>query len=247
MRRFSQLLMAIAAIHVMAMTLAAGTITATVTGLVAYGQVEMSLDNGAWENHYAGLISLTRTGGTADVDLLPDPVNFVAFCVEPREGISLNQTYTWEQAPMTSAPTGLGGMTELQATQLRMLMALAFPNFSSNITGLQAAAIQIAIWEIVEETSGTLDVTTGSIRFRNPTVSNSLTFAQSLLDQVVDGAPELLNIEIMIHQSHQDLMFQSAFTPGGEENPIPEPATVSMFGLGLIALGMARRKMTANR
>lgn len=235
-----QVLMALIFVAAFAGSLAAGTITARVDGLVAYGQVEMSLDGGAWKNNYAGLIRLVRTGGTSDLELFPDDSNFVAFCVEPREGITLNQTYTWEDGPMTAAPTSLGGMTVVQANQLRVLMGLGYPSFLGPITALQAAAVQVAIWEIVEEKSGTLNVYDGSIKYRKPSIAGMLDLAQSLLDQVNSLPPTLTNLRLITSQTNQDLMIQVAGQEG--DTATPEPATLSMLGLGLFALGMAKRK-----
>lgn len=222
--------------------LRAGTIEARVDGLVAYGQVQMSLDGGAWATSYAGLIRLARTGGSSELELLPDDSNLYAFCVEPREGISLNQTYTWETGPMTAAPTSLGGMTATQANQLLVLMNTGFANFTASITNQQALALQIAIWEIVEEKNGTLDVATGSIRFRNPSIAGTLEIAQNLLNQVNTQPAGNNNIWLITSEGNQDLMIQALSAPG--DLSTPEPATLSMMGLGLLALGMASRKHT---
>ncbi|MCW5965508.1 MAG: thioester domain-containing protein [Bryobacterales bacterium] len=242
MKTKNQVLMTLIFVMAFAGSVAAGTITARVDGLVAYGQVQMSLDGGTWANNYAGLIRLVRTGGTSDLELFPDDTNFVAFCVEPRQGISLNQTYTWEDGPMTAAPTSLGGMTVVQANQLRVLMGLGYPSFFDSITALQAAAIQVAIWEIVEEKSGTLNVYDGSIKFRNPSITGILDLAQSLLDQVNSLPPTLTNLRLITSQTNQDLMIQVA---GPEaDTSTPEPATLSMLGLGLFALGLAKRRIS---
>lgn len=245
MKLYSQIVIAIATFIMLPGILLGGTITARVDGLVASGTVQMNLDDGGWATQTAGLIRLVRVGGDSDFDVLPDDTNFVAFCVEPREGISLNQTYTWETAPMTSAPTSLGGMSLVQANQIRVLIGLAFADFTASITNLQAAAIQIAIWEIVEETSGTLNVTTGSVRFRNPSIAGTLELAQSLLNQVNSVVPTLTNLQIIINPSNQDLIIQVAGTPSDVSTP--EPATLSMLGFGLLALGMIKRKRSLNQ
>ena len=94
----------------------AGTIQATVVNLISYGQVDVSLDSGAtWARDYAGNILMKRTGGTSAIELLPDPVNFVTFCIEPREGISLGQGYTSELAPLSQGTTSIGGMGSAKA------------------------------------------------------------------------------------------------------------------------------------
>ncbi|MCU0228089.1 MAG: PEP-CTERM sorting domain-containing protein [Bryobacterales bacterium] len=234
------LLAAVATMLSLGQSAVAGTIVARVDGLGAYGQVQMSLDNGSWVNQYAGIIQLTQTGGTSDWDLVGTGGAFLAFCVEPRENIALNQTYTWNDGPMTAAPTSLGGMSTAQANQLLVLMSMSFPDFTVSLTNIQAAAIQIAIWEIVEEKSGVLNVLDGSIKFRRPSIAGTLELAQSLLNQVNTQPVNVTGIRVMTSVTDQDLMIQIVDTPA--DVATPEPATLSMLGLGLFALGLAKRK-----
>lgn len=242
MKTLSQKIGLLIAVAVSPWMLPASTITAQVTGLDSYGTVEMQMGaDTRWQSFIAGAVVLSRTGGTAELELLPDASNFIAFCLEPRESISLNSTYTWEVGDLTDAPTSLKGMSPEQANQIRTVIALAYPTFGDSLTPLMAVAIQVALWEIVEETSGTWDVTSGSIRFRNPSEAGALKMAQSLLDTIDQKGPYPDNLFALTLSGNQDLLIQIARTAENTSHA-PEPATLSMLGLGLLALGVTKRK-----
>ncbi len=61
-------------------------------------------------------------------------------------------------------------MGSTKANVLRELYSDVYPVFGNDLDGITATAVnalalQIATWEVVNETSGTYDPTTGSIRF----------------------------------------------------------------------------------
>lgn len=220
----------------------AATIEATVVNLIAYGRADQSLDGGSnWTRPYAGSISMTRTGGTSPIALLPDATNFVTFCVEPREGISAGQNYTWEVEPVANGTTSLGGMGGAKAELIKELIGREYAAWGSALTNVRAAAIQIAIWEIVEETSGSLNVQTGSSRFRNGSISNLLDVAQTMLSALDGTGPKAQYLYALTNPTAQDLLVM-AVPQSLPDVSTPEPATFAMFGLGLLGLGLIRRK-----
>lgn len=220
----------------------AGTIQATVVNLISYGQVDVSLDSGAtWARDYAGNIMMKRTGGTSAIELLPDPVNFVTFCIEPREGISLGQSYTWEVEPLSQGTTSIGGMGSAKAELVRELIGREYSTWGSALSNLRAAAMQIAIWEIVEENSGSLNVQNGNMRFRNGSIATMLDVAQSMLDALDGTGPKPRYLYALTNPTQQDI-FGMAIPNGVPDMETPEPATFAMFGVGLLLLGAFRRR-----
>ncbi len=218
----------------------AGTIEAKVVSLIAYGEIQMSIDGGeSWDNEYAGSVLMERTGGTSPIELLPDPVNFVTFCIEPRESISLGNTYTWEVEPLSKGTTSIGGMGEAKAELVRELIGRQYPVWGGTPTDLQAAAIQVAIWEIVEETSGTLNVFDGSIRYRNESLAGTLDLAQAMLDELDGTGPMPRYLYALTNPTQQDI-FGMAIPHGVPDMETPEPGTFAMFGGGLLLLGLIR-------
>ncbi|MCZ2153296.1 MAG: PEP-CTERM sorting domain-containing protein [Bryobacterales bacterium] len=223
----------------------ADTIEAKVVELIAYGKVEMSIDSGAnWAEEYAGNVLMQRTGGTSPIELLPDPVNFVTFCIEPRENISLGSTYTWEVEPLSRGTTSIGGMGVAKAELVRELIGRQYPVWGGTPTAVQAAAIQVAIWEIVEETSGTLDVLNGSVRYRNESVAGTLDLAQAMLDELDGTGPMPRYLYALTNPTQQDI-FGMAIPHGVPDMETPEPATFAMFGGGLFLLGILRKRQQA--
>ncbi len=224
------------------LTANAGTIQATVVNLISYGQVDVSLNSGnTWSGDYAGNIMMKRIGGTSAIELLPDPVNFVTFCIEPRENISLGQTYTWEVEPLSRGTTSIGGMGTVKAELVRELIGREYSVWGSALSNLRAAAMQVAIWEIVEENSGSLNVQTGNMRFRNGSLATMLDVAQQMLDALDGTGPKPRYLYALTNPTQQDI-FGMAIPNGVPDTETPEPATYAMFGVGLLLLGAFRRR-----
>ena len=220
----------------------AGTIQAKVVNLISYGQVDVSLNSGTtWAGDYAGNIMMKRTGGTSPIELLPDPVNFITFCIEPRENISLGQTYTWEVEPLSQGTTSIGGMGSVKAELVRELIGREYLPWGGAISSVRAAAIQIAIWEIVEENSGSLNVLDGNMRFRNGSLATMLDVAQSMLDALDGTGPKPQYLYALTNPTQQDILGM-AIPSDVPDTETPEPATFAMFGAGLLLLGVFRRR-----
>jgi tellurite resistance-related uncharacterized protein len=127
-------------------------------------------------------------------------------------------------------------MGATRAQELNDLLGTYYPDFSASLTNQQAAALQIAIWEIVRETStGPLNVLTGQVQYRNPQDSTELTLAQSYLDAI--SAPgshpqPLHNLTALIKVGAQDLIVQF----------VPEPGSLALFPMGGLAWVSGRRR-----
>ena len=102
----------------------------------------------------------------------------------------------------------------------------------------KAAALQIAIWEIVREESGTLDVGSGITRFRYESMPGTMDLAQSYLDQIDGHGPWAAGLLALISGTQtvagtQDLIVQD----------LPEPGTLGTAALACLAsLCVIRRR-----
>jgi hypothetical protein len=106
----------------------------------------------------------TRTGGTWG-GLFPTGDVFFSFCTEPRQFVSVGGIYTDEIVPLELGATNIGGMGSAKAERLRELFGRWLPDLAMPLTRLQSGALQIAVWEIVREDSGVLDVYSGDIYY----------------------------------------------------------------------------------
>jgi hypothetical protein len=111
-----------------------------------------------------------------------------------------------------------------------------------------ASALQIAAWEIVRETSGTLDIHSGNVTFQNPANpavdSNAMTIAQTYLSSINGNGPKLNNLYALTENGVQDVIVQAT---GSFQSPVPEPITLATTGAALIGLGLFLRRRNAVR
>lgn len=166
--------------------------------------------------------------------------SFLAYCIEPEQAFALSlnskglpnfKTYT------------VDSFTGSQALQLQ---ALYSSSFASVHAGVQQAAFQLAVWEIVRETSGTLNVTKSSAA--NSTDSFYLTSTNSAVEHLANGylsaaqnynGSALYSLTKLTNATYQDLVVAQRITAA-----VPEPETYALFmgGLGVIGL-LARRRL----
>ena len=199
--------------------------------------IERTVDNGAnWYTTTVGLFHWQRTGGDYPQFTVFD---FYAFCIEPREFVSPGSTYQYEWNILENGTTNIGGMGAPLANQLRELYGRYYPAFTGALNSDTAGALQIATWEIVRETSGTLDVLNGTTRFRNGANPAALTLAQTYLSGLTGSGPSLDNIFALTAVDVQDIVVQ--------DSPVPEPGTGALVGIGLLLLPCLLRRLKLSR
>jgi hypothetical protein len=180
-----------------------------------------------------GMFSFTRTGGT----LVGSPTGtFDAFCTEPREFVTPGDTYTYDFSDLSAGATNIGGMGVAKATLIDELFGRYYPVIGAPIDAEHASALQIAIWEIVRENSGTLDVYHGNVVFSNPQDPDALNLAQSYVQSLDGTGPHLTNLYALTAIGVQDVIVQ-----------IPEPVEAFATGLALIAIALIARARRCQR
>ena len=173
--------------------------------------------NGTGRSAAAGMFRLTGTSTNGAVQ------DFLAFCLEPLETLTLPKDHTVGTTLGTSVLDRLGA-----------LMSNAF----TLVTGSQsAAAFQMAAWEIANESNGSLDLANGGFRITSA-AQGTQSLAQSWLDLIGSGQWSATgDVTILSASGTQDLLTNIA--------PVPVPAAGVMLLGGLAGLGALRRRRKA--
>jgi len=101
-------------------------------------------------------------------DLSPSETNYLSgtvdsFCIDIVD--NADGTHTYDVDPLAETPNGPAG--PMGPTKAIDLAELLYVNWTDNLTALQAAAIQAAVWEIVNEELETYSVSTGNMQVWN--------------------------------------------------------------------------------
>lgn len=173
------------------------------------------------------------------------PATTAAFCVELSQPISLGQTYTYDIKTVADA---VGGAN---AAQFHKLWGAHFDAawLSSSFAGSAASsAFQLALWELVYDGPGNLNLADGNFQVPGANLSDPATSA-GLAKQWLDGlAGQPANIfdtnfagQQLVWLSSPNDQDQLTMIPASV-NPVPGPAGLLLGGLALGACGIARRR-----
>ncbi len=155
--------------------------------------------------------------------------SFVAYCIEPNQGngrAGINRDYV------------VDSFSGVQAQRLQSLFSTEYSHLN---TYTDKAAFQVAVWEIMRETGGSLDASAGSFQvLGSDAVSTQVAaLANSFINTAASyHGPALYSLTRLTNSGLQDLVTATAV------GPVPEPETYALFlgGLGVIGL-IARRRL----
>ena len=154
---------------------------------------------------------------------------FNAWCVDIFHDLALSQSYNLQSA--SAFYTNLG-----DAGKATALSYLASNSLASVTDAEHSAAFALAIWEIVNETSGSGYSLTGGNFTGTSANSNVVTYANSMLGNLSGTITMTANVWAQDNPgTTQDLVVFA---------PVPEPETYAMMlaGLGLMGFVARRRK-----
>lgn len=168
----------------------------------------------------AGRFQLAGSGGLAE---------FAAFCVELAQALQSSATYT------VSSDLFEGRI-------LQNIDRLFSSRYAQINTTLEAAAFQVALWEIVHETDETYDLLDGDIRISgNDAVVDEASTYLSGLEQAQSG---LFEISFLSSADSQDLVMARLAPEASIAPPpaVPLPASALLLIAGLGGFAVMRRR-----
>ena len=156
--------------------------------------------------------------------------SFTTFCVDIFHTLTTPSTYDFKAiSQLTTNTTTLTRLSTLVG-----MSNLLINNASDKAT--TSAALQLAAWEIVNETSGTYGFSTGTFRSSGGNSDGARTLAMTYLNNITSGQWQAPTGTLKY--------FYSANSQSQVLSAVPEPATWAMMigGFGLVGGTMRRRR-----
>ena len=219
----------------------ADTVVATFTG-VSPGLAFQYRFGGPVRVADAGEYTFERTGGESD--LLSG--SFTTFCIEINQPVRIGRSHEYEVVALAAAPfpgVGVGDGTGMGADRANDIRHLWANYYRTDFNPVEAAAFQIAIWEILYDEDLLLDE--GTFQARH-TSAKPVKLAQEWLNKEnwtwIGVLPNLL---ALTSPSAQDQLFLGPTlpTPEGGSAPIAVPLPASVWaGIALLTVLMVARQ-----
>ena len=136
-----------------------------------------------------------------------------------------------------------GGFTTKQADTLAKLYAIADNGKTTKVDTLnESVAFQLAVWEVMNETSGKLSITganKGAFYLEAGANSAVIKLANSWLSATNNDIATNFRVTRLVSNGQQDMIVV---------NEVPEPSTYALLVAGLAAVGFtARRRKAAGK
>jgi PEP-CTERM motif len=165
--------------------------------------------------------------------------DFTTYCTDIFEPFAFNVTYdNYRLIPNGEA----GGFTTQQADTLAKLYAIADNGKTTKVDTLdESVAFQLAVWEVMNESSGKLSITganKGAFYLEAGANSAVIKLANSWLSATNNDIATNFRVTRLVSNGQQDMIVV---------NEVPEPSTYALLVAGLAAVGFTARRRNAVR
>lgn len=213
--------------------------------------------------------SVVMSHGTGLGDPLDAPATFEAYCVDFNTAVfgptlpNPPGTYAATRDDMSAWVDGSGlpshGTGERAAWLYNEFATTFASDATSDLGKRQRTALQMAIWNGLYDNDFTVTndgASANSVYFiednHNMTVlANSFLLALQLAGPVADGADaawlRLTSVDVIDPKTGKLLDAQDFIGPGVATNPVPEPSSVLLLGMGVLSLAAFRSRRTLFR
>jgi hypothetical protein len=195
---------------------------------------------------YAGQYWFDRVGLTPDAQENPAwwlGDEFGGYCIDINQTINWNYQGTWQIEPLDGAPIGPGGDAggAMGAAKAELLKRLWGNYFESG----PYAEFQVAVWELLNETTGTYDVTDGAF-YASRSYEVDRTTINAWLDEITADAYDGPVAELMYAMTSANTQDFAVLIEMGGGGHVPEPVTLAGLMLGVGGLvGYIRKRRIA--
>ncbi|MDP4625898.1 MAG: hypothetical protein NWT08_12255 [Akkermansiaceae bacterium] len=147
-----------------------------------------------------------------------DNVTFDAFCVDPFQSISSNQSLTYQ----------IQDISTLQNSAIISRLVGGFLASSQNAS--QAAAVQWAIWEVLAETSTSYSLSNGAVK-----ISSTSSATRDLANTYLANQASFTGVQLtyLTNSKSQDMVTWQV---------VPEPTSAALCAISSLLLLRRRRK-----